>query len=635
MNHKTSFAPHNDLLLPIQAGAALNGHLPQMAAYDDSGDNISQKNRSYCEMTAIYWAWKNLDADYYGMFHYRRYLTFSETTEPYSSPSDPDFPVRSFPTIQAGVEKIGLDTELMREAIESSDIIVPLKDDVRRYGKETSIYDQYAAAHRIEDLDDTLTYIKSTHPEIGAFASVLHQPTGYFFNMFIMSRNLFFRYCDFMFDTLTHFEATHDISDYNSDQYRVIGYLAERLTNVFIQYVQSLDTFRVREVPTAYFEHTEPKQAILPASTRNNVAVVLVADNNYAPYVSTLVHSIAEHANADFTYDINVLTRDISHENMLLLKSEFFPFANLSLRFVDMNPYADRFENLYVPEPFTVETYFRLFILDVMAAYDKVLYLDDDMIVKRDIAELFFTDITGYYAAAVRDIDFSGVYASNNFPSEDTVEPGRQQYAKEILRLDQPFTYFQAGVMVLNLAEIRKDISVDEMVNLANSRSFQYLDQDVLNMLFQGHTKLIDMRWNVLYDWNHWRLQNIIRKAPIRYYDEYMASRRNPYIVHYGGSLKPWHQVDCDYAKDFWRIARKSAYYESILWQLFDWHQHKANSETQAALQSMRNEMILRTRPRAILSTSARSILQKTAPVGTFRRRLISALFRHARERRR
>ena len=74
--HKPSYVPENPYLYPIQVGTALNGtKLPGMR-HDDEGDNISQKNKTYCELTAQYWAWKNEDADYYGFFHYRRYLAF-------------------------------------------------------------------------------------------------------------------------------------------------------------------------------------------------------------------------------------------------------------------------------------------------------------------------------------------------------------------------------------------------------------------------------------------------------------------------------------------------------------------------------------------------------------------------------
>ena len=72
--HKKSYVPKNPYLYPIQVGASIAGTRLSDMLDDDEGDNISEKNKSYCELTAQYWAWKNDDADYYGFFHYRRYL---------------------------------------------------------------------------------------------------------------------------------------------------------------------------------------------------------------------------------------------------------------------------------------------------------------------------------------------------------------------------------------------------------------------------------------------------------------------------------------------------------------------------------------------------------------------------------
>ena len=73
--HQPSFVPEHPLLVPIQVGAALaEERFPGFLQDDVGADNLSAKNRSYCELTAQYWAWKHAEADFYGFFHYRRYL---------------------------------------------------------------------------------------------------------------------------------------------------------------------------------------------------------------------------------------------------------------------------------------------------------------------------------------------------------------------------------------------------------------------------------------------------------------------------------------------------------------------------------------------------------------------------------
>ena len=76
--HKKSYVPKSKYLFPIQVGCALSDSKYQGMYYDNEGEHISGKNKLYCELTAQYWAWKNLDADYYGFFHYRRYLSFQK-----------------------------------------------------------------------------------------------------------------------------------------------------------------------------------------------------------------------------------------------------------------------------------------------------------------------------------------------------------------------------------------------------------------------------------------------------------------------------------------------------------------------------------------------------------------------------
>ena len=128
----------------------------------------------------------------------------------------------------------------MRELIGQYDLIIPRQEDTRNYGTSGTIYDQYAKDHFIQDLDDCLEYVARRHPGVARFNDVLHRHTGYFCNMLIARRGVFRDYCEFLFDVLGHFDETHDISNYNPAQYRVNGYLAERLTNIYIHYLQGL-----------------------------------------------------------------------------------------------------------------------------------------------------------------------------------------------------------------------------------------------------------------------------------------------------------------------------------------------------------------------------------------------------------
>ncbi len=608
VNHKPSYVPDNALLKPIQVGTELSGtKLEGMTYYDDTGDNISKKNQSYCELTATYWAWKNLDADYYGLFHYRRYLSFANDNE------TSKYPGRAYADIPSSISELRIDENHMRELIENYDLIVPRKDNTEATTGEATLYDQYANEHFISDLDYCIEYIEKKYPAIAPYLDALQGNEAYFCNMFIMRRELFEQYCSFIFDVLDSFEENNDISAYNTQQYRVTGFLAERLTNIFIHYIIGTGTYRIKELQMAYFENTAPSETIEPIKA-DSVNIVLAADNFYTPYVSTLLGSLTEHMNAQRFYDITVFHRNVTSQNQQLLISEVAKHRNVSLRFADMSSRIAEFESLATKWHITIETYFRLFIPEIMSGYDKVLYLDGDMIIKRDVATLFDENINNYMLAACRDIDMAGVYTSNLVAAENTINKTMKRHIDEEVGLENPYDYFQAGVLLLNLAAFREKYTTKELLAIAARQKWEYLDQDILNHIAKGKVKYLDGRWNVLYDWEFVRIKNVISKAPIALYKEYMASRKNPYIIHYGGSIKPWQRADADMAIEYWAVARRSVFYELILSRMTTWA--VKNSERVFAPESLR----LRTR----IVRKLRRGVDVVAPMGTLRRKPIT-----------
>ena len=206
---------------------------------------------------------------------------------------------------------------------------------------------------------------------------------------------------------------------------------------------------------------------------------------------------------------------------------------------------------------FKEETYFRLLLPDILPDYNKILYLDSDMVVCADIAELFAEDITGYLLAACKDADTAGLY--NGF------EPNKKQYMDTVLKIKKPYEYFQAGVILFNLEEFRKTYTAENMMRFAMSYQWELLDQDVLNYLAQGKTKFVNMEWNVMMDWRGQRIEKIISLAPYYLYDEYMRARKQPKIIHYAGPDKPWHNPTNDFAEIFWDYARRTPYYETAM----------------------------------------------------------------------
>ena len=209
--HKQYVFPPHELYTPIHVGKALT---PVDFGYlgDDTQENISNKNRNFCELTALYWAWKNNffeNAYYIGLVHYRRHfhgdLVFNNS-------------------------KILSDTQIVAY-LKDYDVIVPKK---RNYYIE-SIATHYKNAHYEKDLLETESIIKKFFPEYqDAFSTLVSQKKLHLFNMFIMSKENFDNYMTWLFTILFELEKRTDISPYDSYQARLFGFMAERLFNVWL-----------------------------------------------------------------------------------------------------------------------------------------------------------------------------------------------------------------------------------------------------------------------------------------------------------------------------------------------------------------------------------------------------------------
>ena len=212
VTHKPYAMPTSDLYLPVRVGAVGKdnfGFTP-----DDGGDNISDKNPCFCELTGLYWAWKNLDCDYLGLVHYRRYFAGKERF------------------IVNGKVKEVLSKEELELLLETTDIILPNK---RNYYIETN-RSHYNHAHPAIGLDETDRIIQEKYPEYSAaFTTVMNRTWAHMFNMFVMRRDLYDAYCQWMFDILFELEKRLDISSFDAYNTRVFGFVSERLLDVWLE----------------------------------------------------------------------------------------------------------------------------------------------------------------------------------------------------------------------------------------------------------------------------------------------------------------------------------------------------------------------------------------------------------------
>ena len=211
MAHKAFDAPSLPGYAPLQVGAALNGELGYLR--DDAGENISEKNPYFCELTGLYWVWKNRDDAVKGLAHYRRYFTRSSLTSNY-----------------AGI----LPFEEISALLERADMVVPSTKHNHISNLEQMLKSGRVKEKYFHALRESVAHLYPAYlPE---FDSFFKRNTGCFLNMLVARREVFDGYCAWLFNILFDVEARIQRDWPEDDPKRLYGYLSERLLNIYIMH---------------------------------------------------------------------------------------------------------------------------------------------------------------------------------------------------------------------------------------------------------------------------------------------------------------------------------------------------------------------------------------------------------------
>ena len=299
----------------------------------------------------------------------------------------------------------------------------------------------------------------------------------------------------------------------------------------------------------------------IEAKSNNSIIIVLAANNYYIPYVSVMIDSIIINAKQKRPYEIFILTTNISLKNKKKLRKQIKKNEMFYIEFINVNNFIEN-KNLNINAHLTIETYFRFLIFDLFPNFKKVLYLDSDLIVNNDISDLYDINIDGKYLAAAKDIDTAGAL---NYQKD------KKKYINEIIGYKRDDEYFQAGVILFNIPEIRKKISSEILFYIAQGRNWEWMDQDILNYVFKEKVYYLNQKWNCIMNWvglikNMSRI-DILKLAPKELFNEYIIARKNPLIIHYAGNQKPWETPSCDFSHYFWKYANESIFIKQIIKQ--------------------------------------------------------------------
>lgn len=487
-------------------------------------------------------------SEYVGMCQYRRFFTEMVSKEAcieegyLNDKNSQKYGLNMF-----SIEKVMSHAQIVRPKMES------LKGKARNVRDYFCKFDQKHDTKHFEVFQEVFRekcqeYMVEYEVYMKSHEAIMH-------NMMIMHRELFLEYKQLVASVLSALDERLDMRYISYEQTKEYSMFTMVLLAVFCLHKEK-EGVSVRELTIVEFNDVFVKEEWQPAFNENNIALVLASSDFYTIYLSAMLESIVENASAENNYDITVLESGIKDDNKRALRLLEEEHDNISIRFYNVK---EKMADIHLKATghISVETYYRLLIPEIFIRYEKVLFLDSDMTVHTDVAELFNMDMTGYMVAAAHDQCCLAFLNGN--------DKSFKKYCRETLKLKNVNDYFQAGVMLLNLTRIREKYTQKEIFEIATSHQYRYVDQDIMNVLCQGEIKHLDLEWDCFPDFGSYEYEFM----PYYLQKQYVKARSNPKICHHTGPNKPWSELFSDImmTEHFWRRARKSPLYEQILFR--------------------------------------------------------------------
>ena len=267
------------------------------------------------------------------------------------------------------------------------------------------------------------------------------------------------------------------------------------------------------------------------------IPIFFAVDDGYVPYLAVTLQSMLKNASKSYNYEIRILYTNISEEN----KQKILKYENkkVTIEFVDLNLYLDELQDkFYTRDYYTNTTYYRLFIPNLYPQYEKVLYLDCDIVVLGDISKLYNVDLEDNLIGAAH-CEVMGLFKEFS------------EYAEKVVGMKSYKDYINAGILLMNLSEMRKIDFQSKFIYLLENIKFSVAqDQDYINRMCKGRIKYIDSSWEV-------------EPHPT----DFPRKEKDLNIIHYLLIYKPWHFDNVLYQEYFWEYAKQTEFYEQILEQ--------------------------------------------------------------------
>lgn len=261
------------------------------------------------------------------------------------------------------------------------------------------------------------------------------------------------------------------------------------------------------------------------------IPIFFSIDNSYAPFLAAAINSAVKNCSKNRRYKAIILHQELSEDNISRLSA--LGSDNFKIEFVEMKDglesITDRMSNRLRCDYFTLTIYYRLFIPAMFPQYDKGIYIDSDVVVLGDLAELFDIEIGDNYIAACHDKSVVDV-------------PPLAKYMEEAVGINR-YKYVNSGVLLMNLKALREKQFESHFLNLLNTYHFDCIapDQDYINAICDGKIHYLDEVWDAMPN----------DSAP---------PLENAKIIHYNLFSKPWCYDGIQYGEYFWQYSKDSGY---------------------------------------------------------------------------
>ena len=607
----------NPLFYNLRGGAVFDKRENVSMAGDDTGDNISNLNRNFCEFSVIYWAWKNCQSDYYGLCHYRRFLSFAEEKFEEDILKQVVMPSLS----KACIHAAGLDDEAkMRTEIEKYDMIVLQDHDVvddecrdKTVKSSKQFWLKYHPSYlKKDEFDLILELIEKHNPEYLEDAKQYMKDTRFRgFNCFVMTKELFEDFCNYIFPMLFEFNEKVDRKWNSVLTNRNVGYAGEWFFSIWVAHKLKTRKYNIKETQLIGFADTSCEEQLEPAFAENCIPIILYADKDNACDVSVTIQSIIEKSPADANLDFIILrqsnTFDRWQNNLLSMQIKTLMTMaegkrNVSIREYDPKNDIGNIELGTHAGFMEEEKYYPILLPWILKKYSKAIFLNETLLLDADIREIFAENIGDNSVGATLDLYY--IAEANGFSR------AVKRHLRKLLPSSEVHQIFSPDVFVMDLCQCREKYSEDEIIAVLSKAEARNITE-MFNLVYENDIATINQNWNPL----------LPLEGDFYYYQEFFPQTYNLGTINYKARNRRTFNgvtmnLKLDIVRDYLRIAKNTPFYEEALYQVMTVNQSDFRVLQDDSKNSYHGEY----------RTKDQLLADKYFPVGTMRRRIVDSV---------